>query len=245
MSRDVDQDPPRVRGARERARAEVEAAIVAEARRQLAEVGAEQLSLRSVARELGMVSSAVYRYVSSKDELLTQLIVTSYDSLGAHAEAAVATAGGSPTDRWVAAALAVRSWAVERPHEFALLYGTPVRGYHAPVDTIDPASRTTLALVGIVTEAWRAGCLTPPAAPVAADVADADLHRELRELVAQLGTDLPDAVVVRVLAAWTQLFGLVAFELFGQTRNAITAHAALLAETARAMAHTIGLDAVG
>jgi hypothetical protein len=97
-------------------------------------------------------------------------------------------------------------------------------------------------LVGIVTEAWRVGRLTPPATH---DVEDADLHRELRALATTVGTDLPDAVVIRVLAAWTQLFGLVAFELFGQTRNAVTAHDALLAETARLMAHTIGLDPAG
>jgi AcrR family transcriptional regulator len=189
-----------------------------------------------------MVSSAVYRYVRCKDELLTRLIVSSYDSLADHVEAALVEAGDAPVDRWVAAALAVRGWAVARPHEFALLYGTPVRGYHAPADTIDPASRTTLALVGIVTDAARAGRLTPP---VVSEVEDPVLHRELRALAETIGTDLPDAVVIRVLAAWTQLFGLVAFELFGQTRNAVTAHDALLAETARVMAHTIGLDTAG
>ncbi|MGO4757680.1 helix-turn-helix domain-containing protein, partial [Streptomyces sp. 2MCAF27] len=67
-----------IRGARERARTEVTAAIKEEARRQLAREGAAKLSLRAVARELGMVSSALYRYFPSRDELLTALIVDAY-----------------------------------------------------------------------------------------------------------------------------------------------------------------------
>src|SRR5690554_3135207 len=111
-----------LRRARERARAEVTSKIVAVARRQLAEVGPADLSLRAVARDLGVVSSAVYRYVASRDELLTLLIVEAYDSLGDHVEATVrASRDAPPLRRWVGAAVAVRSWAIEHPHEYALL----------------------------------------------------------------------------------------------------------------------------
>ena len=74
--------------ARERARAELTTEITDRARAQLATVGAAGLSLRAVARELGMASSAVYRYFPSRDELLTRLIIDGYDALGAAAEAA-------------------------------------------------------------------------------------------------------------------------------------------------------------
>src|SRR5688572_4718158 len=149
---------PSVQGVRERARAEITAEILAAARRQLATAGAAGLSLRAVAREVGMVSSAVYRYVASRDELLTLLIVESYDALGAVVEAAAAPRRGrAPAERFVAAARAVRGWAVANPHEYALLYGSPVPGYEAPQATIGPASRTTLALVGIVADAHRDG----------------------------------------------------------------------------------------
>ena len=73
---------PTIKGVRERARAEITAEITAEARRQLAVDGATGLSLRAVARELGMVSSGIYRYVASRDELLTLLIIEAYDALG-------------------------------------------------------------------------------------------------------------------------------------------------------------------
>uniref|UniRef100_UPI0003708657 helix-turn-helix domain-containing protein n=1 Tax=Saccharomonospora saliphila TaxID=369829 RepID=UPI0003708657 len=86
------------RTARRRARAEVVAAITDTARRQLGEVGAQALSLRAVARELGMVSSALYRYFPSRDDLLTALIVDAYDGLGAAAEQAADTAA-APRER--------------------------------------------------------------------------------------------------------------------------------------------------
>lgn len=226
------------RTARERARAEVVAGIVDSARRQLGTVGPAELSLRAVARDLGVVSSAVYRYVSSRDELLTLLIVEAYDDLGAHVEAAVeASKGRAPLDRWADAALAVRSWAVEHRHEYALLYGTPVPGYEAPEVTTPSGTRVSFALLSIVRDAWDAGQLDPPPGPEVTDGLAADLGA-LRDAVE---LPVPDGVLVRALAAWTQLFGLVTFELFSQTRGAITHHEDLLRSCASAMAVQMGL----
>src|SRR5215469_4392552 len=73
------------RTARERARAEITSEILDAGRRHLATDGASALSLRAIARELGMASSAVYRYVESRDDLLTRLIIDAYESLGAAA----------------------------------------------------------------------------------------------------------------------------------------------------------------
>ena len=111
--------------------------IKAEARRQLAAGGAQQLSLRAVARELGMVSSAVYRYFPSRDDLLTALIIDAYDALGEAAEAAAGRLRQTAVRaRWTAACHAVRDWAKAHPHEYALIYGSPVPGYQAPQETI-------------------------------------------------------------------------------------------------------------
>lgn len=227
-------------GARERARVEITADILAAARRQLASVGAPGLSLRAVARDIGMVSSAVYRYVASRDELLTLLIVESYDALGTTVEAAAAPhRGRTAAERFVAAGRAVRDWAVANPHEYALLYGSPVPGYAAPVVTIGPAARTTLALVGIVAEAHRDGALDR------STMLDVDipplLRADLDAVRRATGTELPDDIVVATLMAWTQLFGLVSFELFGQTRNVIHRHATLFETSVTAMARAIGL----
>ncbi|HEU5085291.1 MAG TPA: TetR/AcrR family transcriptional regulator [Acidimicrobiales bacterium] len=226
------------RTARARARAEITAEILAAGRRQLAEVGAAQLSLRAVARELGMVSSAVYRYVASRDELLTLLIVDSYDSLGAAAEAAAeASRRRSARNRWVDVARAVRAWALEHPHEYALLYGSPVPGYEAPQDTVLPGTRVSRLLVSVVAEAAAARPLEPTLGfdPPAATAA------ELRDLAALLEVDLPAPVLGAALVAWTQLFGLVGFEVFGQTRGLVADHEAFFVSATTAMASAIGL----
>jgi len=186
--------PNAAQTARERARAELTREIRQEARRQLAEAGANGLSLRAVARELGMVSSALYRYYPSRDDLLTALIIDAYNAIGAAAEAAAhqvgaaraGTGAGPPArETWAAACRAIRAWAVANPHEYALIYGSPVAGYRAPEATIGPASRVPLAFAAILEDA----------------VASASV---------------PADMLVRATIAWTQLFGMISFELFGQ-----------------------------
>jgi AcrR family transcriptional regulator len=227
------------RTARARARAEITGEILDEARRQLAVEGASGLSLRSIARELGMVSSAVYRYVDSRDALLTQLIVESYDSLGDAAESAVSASAGRPdADRWVATAAAIRQWALARPHEYMLLYGSPVPGYAAPEDTVAPGTRVSRALISIVGDAAAAGRLTAP--PSAIDV-DPDLGAQLDRLAGLVDLRVGRVTLVAVLAGWTQLFGLLTFELTNQTRGVVDDHEALFLTTAALAAATIGL----
>jgi AcrR family transcriptional regulator len=225
--------------ARARAREAITAEIMEAARRQLAQEGAAALSLRSIARELGMVSSAIYRYVESRDDLLTRLIIAAYDSLGTATEAAVAASAGQPeAERWVAAATAIREWALARPHEYMLLYGTPVPGYAAPDDTVTPGTRVTLALLSIVRDAATTGRLSPPAVVIDAPT---QLAADLERLAGIVDLPVPSSVLVATLAAWTQLFGLLSFELSNQTRGVVEDHAALFAATARLGALTIGL----
>ncbi|MFF9277980.1 TetR/AcrR family transcriptional regulator [Streptomyces griseosporeus] len=197
-------------GARARARLEVTAAIKEAARRQLAADGAAQLSLRAVARELGMVSSALYRYFPSRDDLLTALITDAYDSLGEAAETAHAeVADAPPPHRWTTVCEAVRRWALAHPHEYALIYGTPVPGYRAPLTTVPAASRVGLLLIGVARDAHRRGQLAERPLP-------AGLRTEAARLAADIAPDLPPATVTALVAAWAQLYGLVGFELFGQ-----------------------------
>jgi AcrR family transcriptional regulator len=202
------------RTARDRARAEITREIKEEARRQVAAEGAPRLSLRAVARHLGMVSSAVYRYFPSRDSLLTALIIDAYDARGAAAEAADA-ARPRPDFRvrWRATCHAVRDWAAARPHEYALIYGSPVPGYRAPAETIAPAARAGLVLGRLLADAWAGhavsgGSAGPPLPPLLAEQASA--------LAAVIAPQAPGPLVLRGLIAWTQLFGMISFELFGQ-----------------------------
>src|ERR1700679_1564668 len=98
--------------------------IKSTSRRLIAEQGAPALSLREVAREMDLVSSALYRYFSTRDDLLTALIVDAYNDLGAFTERAAArVARDEPRRRMHAAASAIRKWAKANPNEYALLYG--------------------------------------------------------------------------------------------------------------------------
>ncbi|WP_329129406.1 TetR/AcrR family transcriptional regulator [Streptomyces sp. NBC_01476] len=229
-----------IRGARERARVEVTAAIKDEARKQLAAEGAARLSLRAVARELGMVSSALYRYFPSRDDLLTALIVDAYDAIGATAEAALAAAVGDqadPLDRWIAVCRAARDWAVAHPHEYALIYGSPVPGYSAPPDTIAPAARVALALTEVIRDAHRAGRLGEPQGRPLATPVRADAGR----LAADLAPDLPIPVIAALVGGWAQVFGIISFEVFGQFNNVVEARSAFFDQAAAAVATQIGL----
>lgn len=223
-------------GARARARIEVTAAIKDEARRQLAAEGAAKLSLRAVARELGMVSSALYRYFPSRDDLLTALIIDAYDSLGERAERAHrAAAGEGPLERWVTVCEAVRHWSLDHPHEYALIYGSPVPGYIAPQTTVPPAARVGLLLIGIVRDAHRSPGLTelPP-------VPD-DLHAEADRIAADLAPDLPSEVAAALVVAWSQLFGLVGFELFGQFNRVVEEREPFFRHAVRQLGRGVGL----
>lgn len=207
------------RTARERARTELVAEITAAARRQLAETGAVALSMRAVSREIGMVSSALHRYFPTRDDLLTTLIVQSYDAL-ADAVAAAAAEVPEPAERWRAIARAVRTWALANPHEYALIYGSPVPGYRAPAHTVPAAARVLAPLAGLLADAHAAGTLRidagadTSAAPVPAE--DAARLRDALET-----PDLPDSALLAAVTAWTGVFGHVSFELFGQFDNVL------------------------
>jgi AcrR family transcriptional regulator len=203
------------------ARVERIADIKAAARRQLAEVGSDGLSLRAVARELGVVSSAVYRYFASRDELLTALIIDGYDAVGDAAQQAAAASAGQPAgERWSAVARAVRSWAVANPHDYALIYGSPVPGYQAPVDTVSPALRAPLAAMGVVRDGVEAGEIDP--APAGDRSVPRPVHADFTVIRTGMGFDLSDEVLARSLAAWTGLLGHVSYVLFGHLHNGIT-----------------------
>jgi AcrR family transcriptional regulator len=206
------------RTARERARAEITAEILDAGRRHLATDGAAGLSLRAIARELGMASSAVYRYVASRDDLLTRLIISAYDSLGAAAEASEARV--LPEDlagRWSVICQTVRSWALANPNEYALIYGSPVPGYVAPTDTIGPASRVSSLLVQILADAAGQG-LSMPAED---DPQPPDLEAALIPVRAALPDDVTAPAIMTGLTVWAALFGVISFELFGQFKNVI------------------------
>ena len=225
-------------GARERVRAEMTEDIKRVAREHLATDGAD-LSLRAVARDVGMVSSAVYRYFPSRDDLLTALVIDAYEEFAdAAQEAELAAPRRDPHARWMALARGIRAWSLAHPHEYALLYGSPVPGYQAPDDTIGPASRPQRVFAQIMTDAVVAGTDEP----ARGDRLTRSLRADMRSAAEFLGLqEIPAALVTRALVAWTQLFGALSFELFGRFEGGITDADALFDFEMRAMSDYLGL----
>jgi hypothetical protein len=144
----------------------------------------------------------------------------------------------------------VREWALAHPHEYALVYGSPVPGYQAPEHTIGPASRAAAVFGKIIGDAHRAGVAgapgpaaehasgTVPRAPVPESfVPDA---ARLRDAII---AGVPDEVAAGALIAWSGLFGLVSFLLFGQFENVVTDRAAFFDHAAARLGLLTGLPA--
>jgi AcrR family transcriptional regulator len=204
---------------RARVRSEMSQEIKRVARRHLAEDGSN-LSLRGVARDLGIVVSALYRYFPSRDALLTALITDAYDALGTAAtEAEAAVPREDLRGRWMAVCHAVRTWALKHPAEYGLIYGNPVPGYAAPPETTPLAAKVSLLLAAIVAEGEEQ--LVPLTSPPLPEPVRVDL----RHLIDQYEGDMPEDRLDRVFAGWTQLFGLVSFEVFGRLNDMVQARA--------------------
>jgi AcrR family transcriptional regulator len=225
------------RTARARARAELTAAILESARGHLAVDGAAGLSLRAVARDLGMVSSAIYRYFPSRDDLLTRLIIDAYNSLADSVEEreGAVTRRTDLRARWMAVAHGSRDWALANPQEWALIYGSPVPGYRAPQDTIGPASRVPTLLLTILVELTITGGVDDPQS----------VPRAVRASLAPIRLSLPGAVpddlVVRGLMSWTELIGAISLEINGQFVNVIDGVDDYFDHTMRRTAEVLGL----
>jgi AcrR family transcriptional regulator len=198
-------------GARERRRNEVTAALLAAAKRELARTGAAGLSVRAVARDMDMAPSALFRYISGRDELLTLLIVDAYDDLGDHVEAVEKAVPRSDLrGRWWAIATSFRDWARVHPHEYALLYGSPVPQYHAPAERTTPSgTRVTNLLAAIGTE--DPGAPPRPAIPHMPDAT----HLSALAVAADV-PEMGGERLISGLLAWTALVGVVSSELFEQ-----------------------------
>ncbi len=224
-------DPQTTASRRERLRTqtlqELKAASLAEVR----ERGAVGLSLRSVARRLGMSPAGLYRYVDSREQLLTLLIADGYHDLADHLLAALGTppaertAGDGATpevpviagpdddvaERIRAVALAYRAWSVAHPNVFGLLFGDPIPGYHAPPGgpTVEAMNRVGRALAQPLIEAWHQGRLRLHPALDAEELAG-----PLAPMV-PVTAELPPAVLARLLLSWGRLHGQVSLEVFG------------------------------
>jgi AcrR family transcriptional regulator len=204
-------------GKRQDARDRIERQIVELGRRHLITEGAAGLSLRAIARDLGMVSSAVYRYVANRDELLTLLLIDAYSELADAVDKVdkardARASEASWRDRMRAMAQAARDWAVDHPASWALLYGSPVPGYRAPAGrTVGPGTRVVGALFDAVADGMAAGEISTTEVAVAQPLSS-DFDRVRKEF----GFPGDDSAVAKCFLLWAGLIGAISLEVFGQ-----------------------------
>ncbi|MFI5425836.1 TetR-like C-terminal domain-containing protein [Aeromicrobium sp. UC242_57] len=169
--------------------------------------------------------------------MLTALLIEAYDELGQAAEDAD-DAVSDRTDlaaRWLATCRATRAWAVTHPHDYALLYGSPVTGYAAPQDTVAPATRVIIRLATIV---MAADPHPGPPVDLPFDAAVRGAAEALAELGGPSRDDAPAETVGRTLMAWSTIFGTISFELWGHLVGSVDDHEAFF----DAVAHRLWTD---
>lgn len=201
---------------RERRRAAATLEILDAAERHVAEHGPAALSLRAIARSLGMTVQALYHYFPSRDDLVTALIAKAYDALADAVQQAVDTAVDEPPlERVVIAAEGYRRWAIAHPERFQLLYGTPLRYYTAPAEGATTQAMRRMGAIferemfGGFTRAQLAAIGTPDLSPAFLGYLD--------RLAPTGALELPPPATALVLSAWGQMHGLVVLEVFGHT----------------------------
>jgi len=197
---------------RERLRAETISEIKAAALDQIARNGAPSLSLRGVARSVGMSPAGLYRYYDGRDAVLTELVTDAYTDLAIAVESAIASEEGSSADRFAAGVRAYRAWALAEPNRFLLIFGTPVPGYAAPEGgpTVEANRRMGQAFFAVAGEALASGNLDLRSArePTQGELAFSE------EIAADLS--IPASVVGVLLGTWAHWHGIVALEVTHQ-----------------------------
>jgi AcrR family transcriptional regulator len=190
---------------RQRFRAQIREEIKQAALRQLAHSGPAGISVNAIGKELGVSGPAVYRYFASRDELLTQLVIDSYDDMAAALRTAIATTPKrAPHGRFDALARAYRAWAVAQPHRYRLLYGPPLPGYDAHARRLIEAANASMSLLVEVLPAD--GGDTRPTRALASQASDWATDR---------GVHADAATAVRALLTWSRLHGFVNLEIDG------------------------------
>ena len=200
-------DPTR----RERHRAATRQEILDTARAQIGEQGAPALSLRAIARQMGLTAPALYRYFRDRDALVTGLIVAAFNALADAMAAAGAARPQAPVgDRLLAMCLAYREWALAHPQDYLLIFGTPIPGYVAPAEITGPAAKRCFDVIVEVLQAR-----TRPPARRRAQL-PAGLQAQTRAWGERYGYDVDTNALLYGLVAWTRMHGLVSLELVGQ-----------------------------
>jgi AcrR family transcriptional regulator len=213
---------PTVPTRRERLRTATVTEIKQAARRLLVAGGPTAISLRAIARDMGMTAPAIYRYFPSLDALVLELTEDLYEEMREHTQAAGDEVPESdPVRRLAVLSRAFRHWSLAHPGEFALMFGNPVPGVSAFEDGCNdldhPGARFGRPFLEAMTTLWHAKPFpTPPLEVIIERVGP-----QLTPYQRMVGEEIPLEVIYAYLSAWTRLYGMVAMEVFGHLQWAL------------------------
>jgi AcrR family transcriptional regulator len=235
-------DPP---SRRERARADTLREIKRTARQVLVDHGADGLALRAIAREMGMTAPALYRYFSSREDLVENVVADLYDELCDYLESVRDAAQPATTGvRLMEVARAFRTWATTHHAEFGLLFGSAGERV-LPEDFRDDCERPAqlaAARFGGVFAALVAQIYLARGFPVPDDdELDPVLQEQLRTWCAKLPVPLPLGVVAVFLSCWIRLYGMVCMEVFGHLRFALDDAGPMFEAELRSLGEILGV----
>jgi len=228
---------------RERLRAEMTADIKTVALRLLAEGGPDAISLRAIAREIGVTPGALYGYYATRDDLVTTLIADIYGHVADLQEAARdALPAADAAGRVLAVGTAFREWAIAHPPEFRLLYGDPVPGYQGPEGdaTVDAQARSCAVLAGLVADAWDSAAPVQPAV----EYEWSDFGDAFAEGIRAKFPELPPEAVALSMRVWGRMHGLVSLEIYGHLSPQIVDPAKLYRLELLDLVRSLGLPPV-
>jgi len=224
---------------RDRLRVQTSGEIKGIALKLMAEGGPDAISLRAIAREMGMTAGAIYSYFATRDDLITTLIGDVYTAAVDTAEAARdAVPETDPGGRILAWAQAMREWALTNPEGWRLIYGDPVSGYQPPDDGPGKQAevRACSGLVGLVAAAWPTA--QAHEGSYSWDDFDPDLVAHTREDF----PDLPPAGIALTLRVWGRMHGLMALEIYGHLRGLIHNPATVYHDEIQDLITSLGLS---
>jgi AcrR family transcriptional regulator len=227
---------------RERVRLETAAEITTTARRLLVTHGPSAVTLRAIARDMGMTAPGLYRYVSSHEDLMDVLVSSLFDEVTAEMEAARDAAEPDVGSRMMAVCRAFRRWALANPAELALVFGSPVPGFAAAEEgpTEQAGRRFCGVFLALFVELWERRPF-----PVRADAdIDPSFLAELRRWDPD-GLGLPAGMLELFLRCWMRLYGAVTMEGFGQLGFAVSDAQPLFELELEAMSGLLGLGEGG
>jgi AcrR family transcriptional regulator len=220
---------------RERLRQELTQDIKDTALAQLAAGGPSAITLRGIARELGVSPAALYGYFASLDDLFTVLIADGFIDQAETVEAVIASRADQPVqDRMLAALYAYRQWALDQEARFRLLYFSPIPGYQAPEDgaTHEASLRVSAAFLAILAEGWAEGLLPVP---------EPGFDIDCSKFEEQFGLVITPDQMRTAVACWGEFHGLVSLEVNDHISDHWVDAEALYAATMRAMLRKSGL----